>query len=103
VQVGGEVAVAEVEPGRPGVATERVHGLPGLAGQSPPAIGVDGAGERVGDGVEVGADVEPVEVEIVTDVGDGHHLLGRMHLQQPGEEPGRPNPTGEHTDHDGRR
>ena len=43
VQVGGEVAVADVEPGRHAVALERAEGHEGLAGEPPAGLGVVGA------------------------------------------------------------
>ena len=61
VQVGGEVAVAEAEPGLAAEALERLHDLPGLAGEAPAALVVVQPGQRVGHGVEVGADVQAVE------------------------------------------
>ena len=48
-QVGGEVAVAEAEPGVLAVAVERVDGDEGLAGQPPAGVGVLGPGQGVGD------------------------------------------------------
>ena len=42
-------------------SVEGRHGLPRLAREAPPRLRVDGAGERVGDGVEVGADVQAVQ------------------------------------------
>src|SRR5205807_39848 len=69
-----------------------------LAGQSPAGLGVDRTRERVGDRVEVGADVESVEHEVVADVDDGRHLLGRYDVEQPLQEPGSPDPAGEDRD-----
>jgi hypothetical protein len=41
---------------------------------APPALGVDQPRERVEQGVDVGADVEAMELEIVGDVGDDGQL-----------------------------
>ena len=57
-----------------------------------PRLRVDRAGERVGDGVEVGADVQPVQHEVVADVDDGGDLGGAAHLHQPGQQPAAPTP-----------
>src|SRR5690606_15281046 len=55
VEVGAQVAVTQTEPGGPAVAFEGRHGLPGLVAKTPAPLGVDGAGDRVHDRVEVGA------------------------------------------------
>ena len=79
VQVGAEVAVAEVEPAH----RRRSGSSISIACQVSPArpqprLGVDGAGERVGDRVEVGADVQAVQHEVVADVDDrGEVARGR--------------------------
>src|SRR5262249_9731605 len=96
VEVGGEVLVAEAEPGGAAVALEALHRAPGLVAQAPAPLGVDGVGQRVDDRVEVGADVQPVEVDVVADVDDGGDQLGRHHLHDAGQEPGGAPPAGQH-------
>ena len=81
VQVGGQVAVAEAEPRRSRRPNRRVArwrtargasiACHALAGQAPAPLGVDGAGQRVRDGVEVGGDRQPVEHGVVAGVDDG--------------------------------
>jgi hypothetical protein len=39
--------------------------LPRLIHQAPPGVGIDGVGERIGDRVEVGGDVESVKDKVV--------------------------------------
>ena len=68
--MGREVTVTEAEPGRLAVAVERVHDAEALVGEAPALLGVLGAGERVGHGVEVGRDGEAVEAVVV---GGVHH------------------------------
>ncbi len=65
------------------VAFEHLHGLPGLARQAPAGLGVDGPGQGVGDGVEVGADVQAVQHEVVADVDHGGDA-GRVRRPGPG-------------------
>ena len=76
VAVGGQVPVAEVEPGDPAEPLERLHDAPGLAGQAPPGLGVDGVGQRVDHRVEVRGDVQPVEHGVVAGVDDGGDPAG---------------------------
>ena len=68
-----------------------------------PGVGVLGAGERVGDRVEVGADVEAVEPVVVGGVDD-HGDVGRVDdLHQPAEEAGRAHTPRQRRDHGGER
>ena len=71
VQVGAEVAVAEVEPRH---ARRSAGATPSPARISParphPVLGVDRASERVRDRVEIRTDVQPVQLEVVADIAD---------------------------------
>ena len=98
-QVGGEVAVAEAEPGVGAVAGERVDGGEGLAGEAPAGLGVLGAGQGVGDGVEVGADVEAVEPVVVAGVDDDGDVGRVDDLDEPAEEARRPHTARQRRDH----
>ena len=106
VEVGGEVAVAEVEPRRRraragradrGVAPETLHRLPRLAGQAPAPLGVDRPGQRVGDRVEVGRDRQAVEHGVVAGVDDRRDVGRRHDVEQPTQEAGGADPAA----HDG--
>jgi hypothetical protein len=90
VQVGPEVAVAEAEPRVAAVALQRGHGVPGLVPQAPAAVGVDGAGHRVHDRVEVGADRQPVHLHVVGHVDHRGHVGRGDDPHQPGEQAGGP-------------
>ncbi len=71
-QVGGEVPVAEAEPGRlHAVRRQLLLGVPGLVRAAPAALGVDAAAEGVHHGVQVGTDLQPVQPDVVG--GVGHH------------------------------
>jgi hypothetical protein len=75
-EVRGQVAVAEAEPRLlHAVRRELLLGVPGLVGAAPAALGVDAAAEGVHHGVEVGADLQPVEPEVVGGVGHDRHVL----------------------------
>ena len=110
IQVRREVAVTQAEPRRAGgrgewphiaVALQSVHRLPALAGQTPARLGVDRSREGVGDGVEVGADVEAVQHDVVTGVHDRGDVGGRGHVNEARQEPGGAHATGKHGDHRG--
>ena len=74
LDVGRQVGVADGEPARLAVALE--HGVGGhrVAADAPAAFGVDQAAERVEQRVDVGRDVEAVQLEVVADVGDDGEL-----------------------------
>ena len=98
-EVGGEVAVAEAEPGVLAVAGEGVDGGEGLARQAPAGVGVLGPGQRVGDRVEVGAHVEAVEPVVVGGVDDDGDVGGVDDLHEAAQEPGRPHTPRQRCDH----
>ena len=80
---------------------ECLHDRPGLPGQSPPGLGVDGAGQGVESRCPGQADVEPVQLGVIAGVDDGGDLWGgttrtnprkngrRRHLRQGHEHPGQ--------------
>ena len=99
IAVGGQVLVAEVEPGDPAQPAQRFHDPPALAGQAPARLGVDGVGQGVHHRVQVRSDVESVQDGVVAGVDDGRDVPGRGHLDHPPQEPGRPDPSGQGRDH----
>ena len=98
-EVGREVLVAEPEPRGDVVAVERVERGERLALEAPALRGVRRAGERVGDRVEVGGDVQPVELVVVGGVHDRDDVARRDDADEPGEEPGGTDTTGEGREH----
>jgi hypothetical protein len=68
-QVGGEVAVAEAEPRRIGaVGGQFLLDRPGLGGAAPAALLVDAAAQGVDDRVEIRADAQAVQRDVVAGV-----------------------------------
>ena len=105
VQVRRQVAVAEVEPRRRrdgpwrpdlGVPIEGRHRVPCLAGEPPAALGIDRLGERVRDRVEVGGDVQAVELGVVAGVDDGGDLAGVDHPDDAPQQTCRTDTAGDH-------
>jgi hypothetical protein len=108
IEVGREVTIAEPEPRRArarreradiAVSLQRVHRAPCLPDETPACLGVDRPGERVRDGVEIGADVEAVQHDVVAGVDDRRDLGGGPHLDEPGQEASGADAAGEHGDH----
>ena len=98
-EVGGQVAVAESEPRGHAVAVEGVDRGEGLALEAPAQRGVVGVGERVRDAVEVGADPQPVELVVVARVDDRGDRRGIDDVDQPAEEAGGPDTSGQSDEH----
>ena len=69
-----QVGIADHEPGRRAVALEHRVRRERVAPDAPAAFGVDQAAERIEQRVDVGADVQPVELHVVADVGDDGQL-----------------------------
>ena len=86
-EVGREVAISEIEPARRCrrpvgshrfIPFERLHRPPRLADEPPAALGVDGPGQGVGDGVEIRRDRQAVQRAVVTGVHDGRDVPGAV-------------------------
>ncbi len=84
-QVRGQVAVTQAEPVLTAQPLQLVHGGPALAGDAPSGLAVVQTGQRIGDGVEVGADGEAVQLHVVADVDDRRDVGTRDDLDEPRE------------------
>ncbi|MCO5606194.1 hypothetical protein L7F22_060381 [Adiantum nelumboides] len=75
-EVGGDVAVTQPEPGRLGaVGLQLGLDRPRLVRAAPALLGVDAAAEGVHAGVEIGADPQAVQPDVVADVDHGGDLV----------------------------
>ncbi len=94
-----EVAVAEREPAGP---AERGRAPPSTANVSPsmpqPRSDRREAGERVEDGVEVGRDVQAVELVVVAGVDDDGEVVAGDHAGEAAQEAGGADAAGQHRD-----
>ena len=79
--VGRQVPVAEAEPGLLAVALEHRRRAEGLVADPPALAAVVEAGQRVHDGVVVGADEEAVALEVVGGVDDDGQLVADDRLE----------------------
>ena len=101
VDVGGQVAVAEPEPGLAAVGRQPLEAAEAVVGVAP-AARVGDPRQHVGADVEVGADAQAVEVPVVA--GVDHHRQPRLALDlgEPVDHLGAPGPPRQGQDH-GRR
>ena len=84
-------------------AGHRLEAVEGIPAHPPPPGRIEQPGQGVGDGVEVGGDVEPPAVEVIAGVADDGEPAGVHHPRQAQEEPGGPGPTRQERDHRGPR
>ena len=80
--VGGQVAVAQPEPGLLSVAGQHLQGGEGVARHAPAGLRVGDARQGVHQGVQVGADGEPPQLEVVAHVAD-HRQAAAQELLEP--------------------
>src|SRR6516165_3117844 len=85
-----QVAVAEAEPVLTVQPCQFIHDRPGLASHSPARLLVVHACKRVGHRVEVGADVQSVQLHVVAHVDDRSEVLSRKDADEPQKHPGGP-------------
>ena len=78
LDVGGEIAVAEPEPGLAAEAAECIHERPRLAGDAPAGLRIGNARQRVNDCVDVWTDMQTEMLEIVAYVDDDSQFLRRQ-------------------------
>ena len=95
MQMRGQIAVAEIEPGRLAEARHVGEGVKALVAEAPAPGGVEGAGERVADRVEVRGDVQPPDEGVVAGIDDHGELAGVDQSREPTHQLGRAGPARE--------
>ncbi len=98
-QVDGEIAVAGVKPD--GLA-QFAHGLQAkesVALHAPAAFLAEQSGQHVGDGIEVGRNVESPPLQIVSGVDDDGEIFGGNDLAQAVHKLGAAGASGEYDNH----
>ena len=99
VQVQREVPVAEGEPRLVAETDQFVTDGEALVSPAPLLLRMDEPGQPVGDGVEVGADAQTVQLEVVTDVHDDGDVLRSDDRGEAAEEARGTDTTSEDDDH----
>ena len=84
MQADRQIAVAEVEPDVLAERAQLVHRGERVV-REPPAALVDRVGEPEGDQIRVGADVRPIDLQIVAGVGDDGEVGAEL-IQQSASE-----------------
>src|SRR6185312_14079888 len=91
----GEIAVAEIEPGRLAETRHVGEGVKAFIAEAPAPSGVERAGERVADRVEVRGDVQPPDEGVVSGIDDHGELAGLDQSREPTHQLGRAGPARE--------
>ena len=95
----GEITVADMEPDG---LSQLAHGLQtvkGVALDAPAALFAEQAGKDVGDGIQVGRDIQSPPFEIVPGIHDECEFFGSHDLTQAIDELGASGAAGEYDDH----
>src|ERR1700691_205021 len=79
----GEIAVAELKPGRAAKLAQGLHKCPGLVTASPARLRICDAGERIHDSVEIGRDHKAEMLEVVGRIADDDEIARRQNATQP--------------------
>ena len=66
----GEIAIAQSEPGLPAQRLERRHEVPALIAAAPAQLAIGEAGERIENRVDIGRDGEAQMLEIIAGIHD---------------------------------
>src|ERR1043166_1174800 len=94
LDMGGEVAVAELEPSLAAERRQRRHEGPSFLAPPPALLRIAHAGERVHERVEIGRNSEPKMLEVVARVGDDNQPLRRHDAAQAQRKLGAADPAG---------
>ena len=86
VQIGGQVAVAQLEPGIAAQPAQGFEAMKRIAPDAPPVLAMGQTRERIDHGVEIGRDVQTVNLRIVADVAYDPEALGPDDMGQPIQE-----------------
>ncbi len=86
--MGGQVSITQSEPVFAADARQLGQDVPGLARHPPAGLAVVHAGQGVGHGVDVGADVQAVQHHVVTHVDQCRDVGGVHDAHQAREHPG---------------
>src|SRR5512136_816522 len=95
MDMGGEVAVTEIEPIFAAEESEAFEGVEGLAAKAPTFCRINDAGESVGHDIEVGRDFQSMKDDVVTGIDDDGEKAGIHHFIKAEQQFGGANSTSE--------
>src|SRR5581483_3629852 len=88
IHVGGKVAVAKLEPRGCAEAAERFKTAEAIAARATSPLAIGPAGQRVHDRIEVGPDVQTMDIGVVGGLSNDEYALGRQHAGETSEKTG---------------
>src|SRR5579885_3662161 len=98
IDMRGEVAIAERKPRRPVETLERGERVEALVAESPAVFGIREARQGVDDRIDIGRDVQSVELFVVAGVDDYPHAPLVDTADQSAQEPSRTHSPRKHGD-----
>ena len=81
------------------IAPEHLQRMEGITLNPPPLVSVMQTGQGVGHDVEIGRDMQAMQVDVIAGVADDDQLLGVHHFHQALQEFRGTDATREHCDH----
>ncbi len=82
IQVRGQIHIAELKPGVGAQPPQRFQTSEAVAANAPAVLRIRQTGQRVGDRIEIGRDVQSVNLGIVGGVADDEDAFGRNYARQ---------------------
>src|SRR5215469_105583 len=77
MNMGGEVTVTEQEPVLIAIASQLLHRIVGIVANAPTVCFFNQSSERVGDDIDIGRDMQSVEVAVIAGIDyGGEPVLG---------------------------
>lgn len=78
MDVRGEIAIAKIEPGFAAIDAESFQEMKRFAAHAPAFGGIDDAGQRVRDDVQVGRNFQAVQDDVIAGIDDDGEVV-RIH------------------------
>ncbi len=98
VNVGGEIAIAEIEPSFAAIGAEPLEEMKSFTAHAPAFGGIDDSGERVRNDVEVGRNFQTVHDDVVAGVDDDGEAVWIHGMVEPEQKFRCPDTAGESSD-----
>src|SRR5450432_4039293 len=87
MEMRGDIAIPQLEPVIGSQGPQSLQAMKGISVDTPSVLRVGETGQRVGNGVEIGRNVQPVHLRVIRRVSDDPQPLGIDHSGQSIEKP----------------
>src|SRR5581483_6860586 len=98
-EMGRQIAVANAEPCRLTEFPHRLKAMKGISTNSPSTLAAQNVREHIGDGVDVGGDVQSPPLVVVAGIHDDREFFRRKHAAKAVDKFCSPSAAGKHRNH----